>query len=618
MRIRHCCAIAALGLMLGGCDYLGTSPEAKINGAFPLSDNISKTKEAVLQGLPAEKREAFEDELSTRMKLRALTCSASYSPSWFASTEEIRESVNDPTCFNRADAAIARWLDFLRIGTVLVQPPLKPIPEAFPKFFVNEESIKNAHFADDAGVGLFNSDSEAKIVDLETGKTLFKQSAAPGSSASSLSPNGRLFVVSAGSEIKVVEAETGATLLQLPDVRRDQFLWVGNEGALYRSAQDKVLFADFISGQEIPASWLRGLVGRVHPTAVENEYVVAGYRSLAKFRVERTPKETSVSLVDEKQIVNGVSSSSSGLSADGKYFFDMGKELLLISLDEMEETRIPFAPFNPSYVVPAYDPGFLIMRGSTSVPHPSVHRGYFVFSIEDRTLWPVKFEEARSGGITYIPPLKRNAVFISHKLEVLEEIPLGDGFALEGFLSELIALQNQAKIDAYERGASQGGLGGRSRYGLESDTTLPVPSAAPFNASAPLAGVSKDARIEGIGVYEAYDTGKQQPKTGTVNVRVRRSAKPVILVLSGYHRIKWNLTVEPGAQVGAILISSYEPAEVIGAGSARQMIIGRHSVHKRGDSEYNALDREVYQVTGKRIDFFQGTYRGASFVVGGS
>ena len=142
-------------------------------------------------------------------------------------------------------------------------------------------------------------------------------------------------------------------------------------------------------------------------------------------------------------------------------------------------------------------------------------------------------------------------------------------------------------------------------------------SATPY--SGPVTELGRNASIEAVGVYEGGDIGQARGashRTGTVQVLVRRSAKPIILSLSSYEPVRWVLTVEPGAKLAAVLSGGYYESQVIGAGNARVYQIGRTYAYKRGGAEYSQLDAEVARWTGKPIQVFQGRYTGSTFVVG--
>ena len=102
-----------------------------------------------------------------------------------------------------------------------------------------------------------------------------------------------------------------------------------------------------------------------------------------------------------------------------------------------------------------------------------------------------------------------------------------------------------------------------------------------------------------------------------VEVRVRRSAQPIVLVLSSYDPVRWMIISEQGARLAAVLVSGYHQSQVVGAGSARIINIGSAHAYKQESSQYHTLDSQVYRYTGKRINLFQGRYAGKEFTVGG-
>jgi hypothetical protein len=144
------------------------------------------------------------------------------------------------------------------------------------------------------------------------------------------------------------------------------------------------------------------------------------------------------------------------------------------------------------------------------------------------------------------------------------------------------------------------------------------PSEAPPPAAPPLAGIARNARIEAIGVYEGYSAqSRSHDRNGRpVEVRVNSASSPVILVLSSYESVRWQVIPESGARIAAVLLSSHNPSQVEGAGSARVVNIGQRYAYKQNTPHYSALDGEVFRYTGKRIDFFQGRYQGKEFSVG--
>jgi hypothetical protein len=236
-----------------------------------------------------------------------------------------------------------------------------------------------------------------------------------------------------------------------------------------------------------------------------------------------------------------------------------------------------------------------------------------------------------SDRFVYIPSLKKHAVIADSKVAILGSLPLEQPVALDKFLSAAMDEANQRKLEAAQKleemqqQAAAYGIAARGFPTPSASATpaapvaysAPSPSAYPA-PTGPIAALAKSAQMEAVDVYQgANGQARGGDRTGDVQVRVRRSARPIVLILSSYERVRWNLVMEPGAQLSAVLVSGYYPSQVIGAGSARVVTSGSTYAYKNGSSEYAALERDVLRLTGKRIDIFQGRYEGISFSVGG-
>src|SRR5690349_6670440 len=91
-----------------------------------------------------------------------------------------------------------------------------------------------------------------------------------------------------------------------------------------------------------------------------------------------------------------------------------------------------------------------------------------------------------------------------------------------------------------------------------------------------LSRLARSARVEAVGVYEAVAmrAPSMPQQQGPVRVVVRRTARPVVLVLSSHQTVEWQLDVEPGAALEAVLLSGYGESTVAGAGRALVTSIG--------------------------------------------
>jgi hypothetical protein len=526
-------------------------------------------------------------------------------------------------CFTKTDAEIERWLGMRRIGLLASKPALRPIPAQAPAFIIGDAYIQSIAFADNAGVALLGTQKSLQIVDIETNKSIFEEPKTT-SQLGQLSANARLYSSGSDGRTRIRDSESGAVLLELHSVHVHQFQWLDNSAAMYRrSDTGKVFIIDFASGKEAEVQGLQSGATRLAKVpGADNQYVLGSHRSIAKIEVLKTGQEPTVKLVQEKPIANGSwSSNTSGVTADGRRFFGVNpySGMTLFSLETLDAETIVFDPFRVQTAMTTPDPNQLILTGYTGGGQGA---GHFLYSINERTMTKLDKTKLLSDRFVYIPSLKKHAVIAESKVAILSDMPLEEPVALDAFLGVLIDEANQRKLEAAQRAEE---TPYQAAYGIAA-RGFPAPSAsaapaAPVAYPAPtglIAVLAKSAQMEAVGVYQgAHGQARGGDRTGDVQVRVRRSAKPIVLVLSSYERVRWNLILEPGAQLSAVLVSGYYPSQVIGAGSARVVTSGSAHAYKNDSSGYATLERDVLRLTGKRIDVFQGRYEGTSFSVGG-
>jgi hypothetical protein len=133
-----------------------------------------------------------------------------------------------------------------------------------------------------------------------------------------------------------------------------------------------------------------------------------------------------------------------------------------------------------------------------------------------------------------------------------------------------------------------------------------------------LSRLARATRVEAVSVYEAVamraPSMPQNP--GPVRVQLRRTARPVVLVLSSHQTVEWQLEIEPDAALEAVLTSGYGESTVAGAGTALVTSIGGFYAFKRGSAEFRHLEDEVLRCTGRTIENFQSVYAGHTFEIG--
>jgi predicted esterase len=131
-----------------------------------------------------------------------------------------------------------------------------------------------------------------------------------------------------------------------------------------------------------------------------------------------------------------------------------------------------------------------------------------------------------------------------------------------------------------------------------------------------------------IGVYSAKNRGEKQK--GSVDVEVRRTSKPIVLVLTSYFAVDWRIQLAEGARVKKAIVSGYNEQENEGL-PADVPLVNRSYYpvdgSRRKDGWFWASDwntpqwremvRRLNEMTGLPVASFQGKGDGDSFIVDG-
>src|SRR3954469_7712408 len=106
--------------------------------------------------------------------------------------------------------------------------------------------------------------------------------------------------------------------------------------------------------------------------------------------------------------------------------------------------------------------------------------------------------------------------------------------------------------------------------------TRPANRLTIISGNTALLRVARAAHVEAVSVYEAVAVHSPRiPRPGgPVSVLVRAGRRPLVLVLSSHQAVQWELTLEPGAALRAVLLSGYGESNVHGAGDAVVASIG--------------------------------------------
>ncbi|MEG5059248.1 hypothetical protein QUB60_14970 [Microcoleus sp. A2-C5] len=171
--------------------------------------------------------------------------------------------------------------------------------------------------------------------------------------------------------------------------------------------------------------------------------------------------------------------------------------------------------------------------------------------------------------------------------------------------------------------------------------TSPISSAANCGIggsddfSAYVGSSSSDKELHLIGVYEAnseHGNGNLSKSalakpTKRIEINVEPRNKPIILALSAYEPVNWNINVEPGTVIEKIIVNGYHNQTVSGVSG---IPIEEHSYEETGDyiGEFiykwgattespntPSLVTKLEQINRTSLTSFQGCYRGTNFSI---
>lgn len=614
---------------LSGCDALFTlGAESKINSAIPISAELENARKAVADEVAGSQQKSFDAEWKRRMTLRALNCAKGYTPSWYTSVSTVRDKLTDRSCFHDQDLETAKWVGYLRLGSALTKPALKQIPANFPKLISADAQIRGAAFADNAGVAVITTDEGSMLlIDLASGEVI-RRNKAPEGTLGILSPNGRLvsFGSPSNSYVSFYSTETGEEVSKVYKTREWQMHWLANDCALYSKDDNrKVAVVDFTSGKEVEVPFSN--VIRVFPVPGQLEqFIVGTWTSTAKLALSRMGGETSVKILEERKLEtgHGWSRNMTYQTINGSLIVNLSVSqfsLSLLDVQTLESNIVDFGPGAGFHVISATaDSDKLILRTNALVGAKEVAptmRDY-IYSISDKTITPLQLPIPSR--LIFVPSLKAVMGISGSRIERYEPTPSADNpIPVQQVASERRIYDAERKMALAEQTAnSSDSRGGPVPYSYKSAAS-PMP--APGAASAPLSNLAADTRVEAVGVYQGAGrqarSGQQPSPASSIEVRVRRSDKPIILVLSSYEAVRWMLITEPGARIAAVFLSGYNQSSVVGAGSARIISMGQKYAYSMQGREFRDLDDDVFRLTGRRIALLQGRYEGNSFSVGG-
>jgi hypothetical protein len=147
---------------------------------------------------------------------------------------------------------------------------------------------------------------------------------------------------------------------------------------------------------------------------------------------------------------------------------------------------------------------------------------------------------------------------------------------------------------------------------------MPVSQLSVVSGPRALPARARHARLEAASVYEAVAMSppSEPLHPGTLQVFVKPTPRPVVLVLSSHQGVLWRITPAHDSRIAAVLISGFGVSSVEGVEAETTHRIGGFYAFRRGSAEFRHLEGEVLRCTGRHIETFQSVYAGTCFEIG--
>lgn len=497
----------------------------------------------------------------------------------------------------------------------------------------------------------------------------------------SLSPNGRILAIPVNNRgLNFLDIETGQNVWLAEDLVQF-YAWLPEvQSALvrkYKNGKNEVMLIDFKTGEI--KSYLNApdrFPSWALPVSELPSRVLIGFNSeLSLVENTRSSEGVEGTVIKNLKIQSreGINPATLTLMLNGKAiaFTTGAQNFMLINLETGEEKIFETKEFLLGRYTAKLSEETLLVDSDNSSSERSIYQPW-ILNVKDSTLSPVETAEANTGEIY---PLDGRAGFMRrerHKMWIADELQTGKPESLGNVIAghklelQLEALENEEKIAkarqvamnaAQDISRVQQKLGAKSISDtnldqlrekilqdqlkqIEQNRYYSTPMAA-GTASAPiepsssndysvaanearkqtiskaiyriLGDIPSNAKVEAIGVYETLNRSPNG-----VNVIVKKSDRPIVLILSGSLPIRWNLIKEPGTNLAAVIATGTEVSQVFGAGSTKVMVTSsnKYYPYEQNTPEYAALNNDSIIWTGKPIDKFQGSYSGSIFIVG--
>jgi hypothetical protein len=622
-----------LAFLASGCEQLqglSMSSDEKIEQSFPLSAQLTQSESKLFALVLDNKDEStrLKSRLTQLRTIRAMSCAGITSVGRFETITQLRSKAVDPECIKKHDVEIADFIGIEHIAILSKKPPLRPfsplakdavIPFAdVPVGFLTAESANVAVVQNSSGL--------LTIMDLSGGKPISTfQAAGDFYHRRGLSPNGRILALSISHRrVDFYDTEAGVPIWST-DKFSQVLSWLPQSNGLVVTGDKSLLNGtlSFVTGRLEPyligqrkLTWASSV-----PNAEMQRLVGTEKNVFLVDHIKEKDNAVRTNIVKQWTIKSfGVTSQSPMFFANGKLMvFYSGRDLAWLNLETNEQGTWTTSLLNASRFHKINDSQLIMSvpftsAGAEKAKVIDLERNE-ILSVADSQISDARWLgfSSQSGLISFA----NNALVFSRAVDTQNPLSLESELAKASLEKQIAKLQQESEPIGKIRTPEPTDERHTPRAAYEAIRAIMAQRSLTETHSALaqplLTDVSNNASVSVIGVYEPKRNSANE--VGNITVKIQPSAVPLILVLSSYEAVRWNIVNPSGRKIEAILMSSYKDSTIAGSSRTRTLRIGSTSAHKLGSPSYEQLKRDIARYLPNSIKSFQGTYSGSEFSV---
>lgn len=623
----------ACGLIYAFNAQAYTSSIQEFNEKFPLNGEIIDAIEQVNSIIPAESNslKLFKASFASQLELRVFACYP-FLPKEEADPQKIAAlDVKLKNCLQEKDEKSLQFIGMSLVGYRLMQEPLRPLAGlGLPSLFPNPEGVilVDGKAASKSNVAVLRfTNNESISIEIPSGKKIASLPKYPNGPyyETSLSSNGRV-TTAPYNGLNFIDNETGQELWRAKEISKI-YAWLPEIQAAIVSGKvngiDKLLILDFKTNKVEPYALLNSdQYWALNISESPSRLLIGKYDGFSEIENIRSSTGVKGKVIKEYKLAKGTIHPNTPVVMHGgrSIFFRSVSQpnnvfLTLFNLESGEEKQFGTDKFlNDMNYAKLGEDQILV----TSYKHTNYVPILWALNVNKLTMSPVRLNGFE--GLVTMLSEQRWMTFRNSKSMLngrsgfmyLDDkyIWLGDNLEI-GKPVSLASLINQHRLETELTALEE-------KYG---NTSVYESKVAEKRAQV-IGKIPTNAKVRAIGIFQAK--GMTNSLTKTVNVTVKKTKEPIVLLLSSYEYVRWNLVKENGSNLVAVIATTYRSAsEVVGVDDTKTIIrtgvncaFENSHTFEKGGLGYVSLDREAKLWTGRAIEEFQGARDASSFTVG--